>query len=469
MAILLGAMIALAIGCAGPAPPTPGNGEPKETAVTLKIVVIDDLPLADAIRREWKARSKSPLDVVSLTGSDALLESPPKGDAVIYPVAEIGRLAEKGWIAPLPDVSLRALDAERADLSPLALQAECNWGGATWAIPFGSTGFTLYARADLLRDNGLSLPTTWEEYASVVRRLRASEWAKDPKHVVAVEPIGKGWGGLLLLARAASYLRHRGNYSTYFDFSSMDPLLDSPPMVKALEELVAASEGKKEANRGPSPSDCLDQFWKGQAALAIAIPGHPTKKSEGGTIPPADVLIGELPGSPQVFNPSDNRWEKRAEEEPTRIPLIQVSGRVGSLLTSSPNKPAAARALLLLSGPEWSPSISPESAATGPFRRSHLKQMGRWVESAADARLGKDLADIFSARFDAPLSMSSPSLPGGPRYLAALDAAVQSAVSGEIKPAAALAKAADAWRAITKELGLPAQKTAYRRQLGLKE
>ena len=58
-------------------------------------------------------------------------------------------------------------------------------------------------------------------------------------------------------------------------------------------------------------------------------------------------------------------------------------------------------------------------------------------------------------------------LPGRTEYLAALDAAVASAVRGRKSPAEALRDAAAQWRQITARLGLDRQRTAYRRSLGL--
>ena len=42
-----------------------------------------------------------------------------------------------------------------------------------------------------------------------------------------------GWAGLMLLARAAPYAKHRDNYSTWFDAQTMEPMIANPPMVQA--------------------------------------------------------------------------------------------------------------------------------------------------------------------------------------------------------------------------------------------
>ncbi len=57
-----------------------------------------------------------------------------------------------------------------------------------------------------------------------------------------VEPLGPGWAGLVLLARAAPYAKSQSNYSALFDMRTMEPLISGPPLVRALEELAAAAK-----------------------------------------------------------------------------------------------------------------------------------------------------------------------------------------------------------------------------------
>ena len=65
------------------------------------------------------------------------------------------------------------------------------------------------------------------------------------------------------------------------------------------------------------------------------------------------------------------------------------------------------------------------------------------------------------------MSLRALGIPGQEKYLAALDAAVADAVRGERSAADALADAAAKWREITTELGVDAQRKAYRNSLGL--
>ena len=67
---------------------------------------------------------------------------------------------------------------------------------------------------------------------------------------------GAGLGWHVLLARAACYAAHRDNYSTLFNIATMQPLIDGPPFVQALEELVAVAGPSDPANSSTIRPPC---------------------------------------------------------------------------------------------------------------------------------------------------------------------------------------------------------------------
>ena len=88
----------------------------------------------------------------------------------------------------------------------------------------------------------------------------------------AIEPLGKGWAAAMLLGRVAAYTAHRENDSTLFHIETMQPLIDKPPFVRALKELIAASAlGPAEAT-GYDPAAVRRAFWEGKCGLAVTWP-----------------------------------------------------------------------------------------------------------------------------------------------------------------------------------------------------
>jgi len=481
-------LLALACGCPtaddGPSPPS----KPSKPAVPLRLIVVDDARLAEAVDREWRARAETELEVLQKTTDDILDSRLHRlaADAIIYPNGLIGELAERDLIAPIPDevVNDRRADTEganrprlaRRDIFELIRQRDIVWGERVYAVPLGSPTFILFYRRDLFDSLSVAPPMSWAEYQQLAdslsqrENLGESAPSEDEPWNGAIEPLGPGWAGQVLLARSSVYARHRNYLSVLFDLNKMDPRIDAPPFVRALEELVAAAElGPAEAIRY-SPADVRRELLAGHCAMALT---WPSRAEGGGAIVEADereplsVGIAELPPSTDVYEPDDAEWRMREESETGHVTLLGIAGRLGSLTKSSRKPQAALDLLLRLSGTEWSTAISPRSPDTTLYRTSQMQAAGAWIDEDFESAVARDYGELIRQALRHPLGMSSPRIPGRARYLAALDEAVHRAIRGEGTPAECLEAAAERWRAITGELGVKSQQAAYWRSLGM--
>ena len=187
---------------------------------------------------------------------------------------------------------------------------------------------------------------------------------------------------------------------------------------------------------------------------------------QSGTSDEIRVVFAELPGSPASYNIGSKSWEERREDEPGRVPLLAVAGRVGTVWATSSQQQPAWELLSWLAGAELSPQVCVRSEATTLFRHSHLAAPEGWVEApAAEAAL--QYAELTQQTLQRQQSVMALRIPGRAEYLAALDEAVRRAVAGEQSPAEALHQAADRWQAITRQMGPESQKKAYLHSLNL--
>jgi len=331
--------------------------------------------------------------------------------------------------------------------------------------------FVIYYRADLLEKLNRKPPQTWAGYQEIVELLaKSKESTAESQWFGTAEPLAPGWSGGVLLARAAPYVKHRDNYSTLFNINTMEPLLASPPIIQALEELVAASKFGPPDALQCDPTAVRTLFWQGKCAIAITwpsaadqLPGDKTAAKEQSQI---QVGFLEMPGSGKVFNINNQAWEIRDENENPRVPLLSLSGRVGVVSKDSSQQQAAFELLLWLSSDQNSPQVSPNSPATTLFRQSHIKQPKVWVEEPVPLGEALKYAELTAQTLRNEQWMTL-RIPGRQEYLTALDQAVRAAVSGELSPADALSKAAEQWQVITKKLGVDSQRKAYLHSLGL--
>ena len=475
-------------------PAKPPAAEPL-SGVTFRLLVADDPALAKAagrLRGQWHAQTGSDFTVVDTTEQDLAAAKSLDADGVIVSTAMIGALAARGLIAAVPEQPPHAEPADNANAGDKGDgetgDGGSQWGGifellqlhkATWgkqlmAVPMGSPVLVCYYRADLLEKLHRQPPQTWEEYRALAELLEAQKPAAGGPWHGAVEPLGPGWAGLTLLARAAPYAKHRDNYSALFDIETMEPLVAGPPFVRALEELAASAKQGPNENLQYDPTAVRDEFWRGHCGLALTWPTAAGKTRPGGSSAaadqePRDICVGlaELPGAPEAYNVGTKAWEPLAEGVNPHVPLLGIAGRMGAVAAGGKHPEAVWQLLGWLAGPKWSPQVCAASPATTLFRRSHLKSPQQWTERAMSPAAAAQYAVLTEKTLGRTDYLFALRLPGRAEYLAALDDAVRSAVRGEVKPAAALEKAAARWREITRRLGLDLQRAAYRQGLGI--
>jgi multiple sugar transport system substrate-binding protein len=470
---------AAAGGCRPAADSKPAPDPAPARNVQLKLLVADDPALAAAIAQvsgEWKARSGGSISIaettsVELTSGESL---PPGVDAVIYPAALLGTLAERNWLMPLPADYSSNRELAWSETFELLQIAATRWQQTTLAVPLGSPVLTCYYRADLFEKFHRRPPRTWKEYHELAeffdKRENLADVAPDAEDVWhgCIEPLAEGWAGRMLLARAAAQVKHRDHYSTLFNMDTMQPLIDGEGFVRALEELVADTRFGPAGPRKVDLDAARNAFLQGQCAMAITWPAH-QRASKPSAMPVATAFC-ELPGSDDVYNYADNSWESRNEQEGAHVTLLGLSGRLASLCEGSANSPAAFQLLAWLSGKNWGSdigSVSSASPATTLYRRSQLRLTQPWVDAGTDIEAARQYGESVRDALNRTTYLLALRIPGHDRYLAALDAAVAQALGGEASPKEALATAAAQWNQITDELGRDAQRQAYRNSLGL--
>ena len=105
--LLLACAMALAAGLGGCKRDTAreNTAEAKRKPSTLRVVVVDDPPLAEALELQWKARIESELKLEQMTVDQLETLKQLNADIIIYPSACLGTLVERDLIAsPSADV-----------------------------------------------------------------------------------------------------------------------------------------------------------------------------------------------------------------------------------------------------------------------------------------------------------------------------------------------------------------------------
>jgi ABC-type glycerol-3-phosphate transport system substrate-binding protein len=468
-------------GCSNPDPGTKGTENEQSLAgVKLKLLVLGDPAIAAAagqLRGEWAKQTHADFEVEQSEELDVEKIDLLKADAVICPSYLLGPLVERKLVVPLPQDPSQVLSGD-FDLLRLS---EATWGTRTVAVPFGSPVFVCYYRADLFDKLKRHPPRTWAEYQQLVeffndrKKLGDAAPPDDRPWCGAIEPLGPGWAGMVLLARAAPYAKSSGNYSTLFNIRTMEPLIASPPMERALVELAAAAKSESPEQLQMDPAGARAAFWQGRAAMALSWPTAAKSDGDAKSAPKdyenerqsIQVGFAELPGSPIVYDQSLRIFADRPSGAAPQVPLISFSGRIGAIAGRSATPQAALQLLLWLSSDSLSRQVSAASPATTLYRKSQENAAADWVEPSIPPAAAAQYAKLAQQTLAREQSLDALRIPGREEYLAALDQAVWRAVRGEQAAIESLHDAADQWRKITEEKGLEKQRQAYLHSLGL--
>ncbi len=436
----------------------------------LTVAVMDDPALSEALRRlsaEWTARTDVKLNIEA---NDSPFDGslPGRADVLIYPPSYMGQWMEQKAIVPLRARILERQGYEATDLLAVPGNPLTRWGERAMAISLGCPLPVLYYRRDALAAIEAEPPGTWSEYARVADRLRyhaATDRRADGRPAVryaALEPVAGLWAANMLMVRVASAVIDAGQVAALFEMESMKARIAEPPFVRALEEMTQA--GGAEPPVAFDPAQARRSVLLGDAGMAISWPTATADVARGSAQP---VGIAPVPVSRQVYGFSTRQWRPRPVDEHRHVPVLGLEGRLASVTSASRNAPAAFQWLAWIGGPELSARIATQSPATTLFRRSHLADPARWVESnlppaavAAYARVVRHLAQENQW-------MMGLRIPGRQRYLSALAAAVRQTLTDAVRADTSLADASRQWEAITDAVGRGAQKEAYRSSLGL--
>jgi multiple sugar transport system substrate-binding protein len=468
---LLGLHLLLLAGCPDKSgAPASVPQAPAKPAQPLTLMVVEDAELGQAIARQWRSRTEEDINVRDVSADDVAKANRLACDVVIFPAGLIGQLADRGLIAPFEHSALESAEFDYRDIFDQLRLREMKWGSRTLAVTLGSPQLLLAYRADIFEQLGHSPPADWAEYQSLLPRLAdrslLANLAVGERWRATIEPLADGYAGQLLLARAAAYALHREQVSPLFRFGGLEALIDQPPFVKALEDLVAAAKSGDFAAERLAPQQAFAELQAGRCAMAISWPAPDVAASaKQDPEQPAKIAFALLPGSPRAYRFATRSWDERVGDDSPQVPLVSVAGRMAGVSTSAADPRRAQGFAVWLAGREVSEQIAPHSSATTLFRHSQVPGAKRWTGALSPAA-SRQYAETLAQSLSLPRAFPNVTLPGRLEYLQALDRAVQQAVEAKVPPREALKEAAAAWNEITAKLGLEAQQRANARSLG---
>lgn len=366
-------------------------------------------------------------------------------DLIMFNPAWMGDYVD--FLAPLDDYMAQS-DPAWEDVHPGFREWANTYGGKRYAIQLDGDIIMGYYRKDLFENPkekeafkakygyDLAPPANWDQVLDIQQFFTRDTNADGTVDL---------WGYADQAKRGRSFywylLRYLANYPgdkpQYFDPATMEPKINTPEAVAALENYIKAVKKGPPGLLGWEWDELNSAFLKGNVAMLFHWPDEGKQASQ---------LAGNVPGATIGFFVPPKR-------------SMTFGGWIMGLSKDSANPEAAYAAMRWLLSPETSlEMVTNPNSGQDFFRLSHFN-------SAAAKSL---VAPEYLTTFNAAIAELFPELriPGGFEYYDTLDVQVQKALAGEASAKDALDEAAKHWNAITDRLGRDVQKAKYQAAMG---
>jgi multiple sugar transport system substrate-binding protein len=361
-----------------------------------------------------------------------------------------------------------------------------SYGGKKYMVAYDHDGQVMYYRRDLLNDPRhqaafqqkygypLAVPQTWAQFRDAVEYFNGQDLNGDgvPDNgiVLALQPGSQGMFNYMTLS--ASFVIGPTNERLYwFDPRTMEPLIESPGHLRALELFVELVKfGPREMltwNHGRG----WDHFLAGRAAFALTWGDLGALAQQPGSHVKGKTGAAPVPGTHEYYDIGQGKWVKT--EALNRVGNTTGASWAGVISKYSKAPEATYFLLALLAMKEKSQVYAARGwDGIDPGRKFHFLPPEGTGTLEPYLRAGWDEADVrdylsaFQQTFNDKQQFPYLRIPGAYSYWLALDLHLVEAASGQLSPAAALKAAAVDFEEITIRLGRARQREAYRTSLG---
>jgi multiple sugar transport system substrate-binding protein len=353
-------------------------------------------------------------------------------------------------------------------------QRVASWDDVPYMVPIDGDRNYLQYRRDLLGDpvyrrafqaqtgRDLDVPGTWPELREIARFFQGRE-LPDGSRIsgIAEVTVSDALLGNYFIKRAAPYAKHpdvKGGF--YFDLETMEPLINTPGFVEALEDFVAAQDLYPAGGRHMSFFDTIRAFGRGNVVFCDSWDDPFIEAMEPGNPLRNQVAAALSPGSRKVWNRKTARWDDFPEVN--YVPYI-AHGWTSGVSKASLHKDAAFDFLGFFANREnHRADLLVGRYGMNPFRRGDLDP-GFWLETAGwDPAVAASYVATLDAQSRSTNRVLDLRIYRGQEYVYLLSVGVYRALTGRDTPQAALDVVAERWRQLTQHIGVDRQREAYR-------
>ncbi len=369
-----------------------------------------------------------------------------------------------------------------ADIAPFFRDFSATFQGRIYTIPLDGDFQMVYYRTDLLAQEGLEPPETWDDYINIAQIFHGRDLNGDgkPDYGSAISKKRNAQAYWAFISIASAFLQTHGtSQGAFFDAETMRPLVLNEAFAAALDVYKNTTQFGPPDELNLDVGDTRGLFCSGRAALSI-------DWGDIGTlaIDPATSVVQDkvgaviLPGSRRVLDrATDKLVDVNKNTAPYAVhgvnhaPFAAFGGWSGAINASSDSKVKdAAYAFLSYMSQPAQANIDVTIGITGfnPYRTSQFENLELWIEAGMSEKAARDYLGAIKDSLDNPNMVLDLRIPMNQRYQQiVLDTALSQFLAGELTKEETMRQIYVGWQEITEELGRSDQREAYQGTLGV--
>ena len=374
------------------------------------------------------------------------------------------------YLAPVPDKYVNM--PQMQDVTK-AHQGVASWDGQMYQFPVDGDRHYLKYRKDVIdnpeyqkkykADTGrtLKVPTTWKEYGEIAAYFNGWDWDNDGELEYGSAEVMKK-DDLMYAAffsRSASYSKNpRTPGGFYFDLETMEPLINNPGFVEALDDWVEATKYVPPGGINFGLGDEINSFGGGQTLFSFSWDDAFVAAMEDGSPIKNKVGAAPLPGAEKVWNREDGSWDIGHNQ----APYIVWGWAVGVAGKSKNQEMAFDYLCFFANGANHRADIAIGRFGVNPFKKSDFDPQIYIDHQGWDPLIAKSYAATIVGMEEFNTNRVFPlRVPGVFQFTSAVAVGTSKALAGQLSPQEALDEVAAEWNKILDRVGKDVVREAY--------
>jgi len=368
------------------------------------------------------------------------------------------------------------------DIAPFFRNFSATYAGRIYTIPLDGDFQMAYYRSDLLEQEGLAPPETWEDYLNIAKTFHGRDLNGDgdPDYGSCISKKRGAQAYWMVWSVAGAFLQSQGtSQGAFFDTETMEPLVNNEAFAAALDVYNETTKYGPPDELNLDVGDTRGLFTSGRCALSIDWGDIGTLAIDPETSVVQDKVGAViLPGSTKVLDRAtgklvdcDETTCPYAVNGVNHAPYAAFGGWSGGInAAADPKVKDAAYAFFSYMSQPAQANVDVTIGITGfnPYRISQFLNRQLWVEAGMSPEAASNYLGAIEDSLNSPNMVLDLRIPQNQRYQqVVLDTAISQFLAGEITRDEAMQQIYDGWEEITEELGREDQLKAYLGTLGI--